>query len=235
MSAAPGSDVQQAARMAKRSRGTVVLLLVVSAVVFGVAKAREGGSLRLTPLVTPAHALAGTGGDGEPLGKASAPVLVEEYGDFQCAPCASFDQDAGPTLQKLAAQGAIRFVFHPVAFSGTDAYRAAAAATCAGDEGRFWPFHDRLYLEARQGQGLTPSSLSKAGLIALGAQVGLTDQRFTSCVTHGTYEPWARKATVDATRRGVNSAPVIYVNGRTSTAYLTLDGLLAAIRQAARS
>jgi len=230
-----GSDIQQAAQLAKRSRGAMVILLLVAAVAFGVAKARAGGSLRLTPLVTPTHALAGTGGDGELLGKASAPVLVEEYGDFQCGPCATFQQDVGPTIQRLAAQGSIRFVFHPVAFSGTDAYHAAAAATCAGDEGRFWPFHDRLYRDATQGPAAGQAGLgglSKADLITLGQQVGLTDQRFTTCVQHGTYEPWARKVTVDATRRGVTGAPAIFVNSQTSAAYLTRDSLLAAIRAA---
>lgn len=226
-----GSDVQRAAQLAKRSRSATVILLLVAALAFGVAKARDGGSLRLKPLVMPTHALSGADADGELLGKASAPVLVEEYGDFQCAACTAFQQDAGPAIQRLAAHGTIRFVFHPVAFSGTDAYRAAAAATCAGDEGRFWPFHDRLYRDAQQAQG-SLGSLSKADLIAAGQQIGLTGQRFTSCVQHGTYEPWARKLTADAARRGVNGAPAIFVNGRTSAAYLTPDGLLAAIRAA---
>ncbi len=228
------SEVEQAARLAKRSRGAVVIVLLLVAVAFGVARARDAGSLRLKPLVPPAHALGPN--QGESLGKATAPVLVEEYGDFRCPPCAAFEQEAGPTLRRLAAQGTIHFVFHPVSFTGTDSYRAAAAATCAGDEGKFWPFHDRLYSSAQQGvSGTSGGAFSKANLIALGRQLGLDDQRFTTCVQHGTYEPWARKITVDATRRGVSGAPVLFVNGKTSTDYLTLNGLLPAIQAAAHS
>jgi protein-disulfide isomerase len=87
------------------------------------------------PQTVPAHALGPNG--GELLGRPSAPVLVEEYGDFQCPVCGQWERSVYPTVRRLADQGRIRFEYHPIAFIGPESVAAANAAEAAGDEGRF--------------------------------------------------------------------------------------------------
>jgi protein-disulfide isomerase len=160
-------------------------------------------------VVRPEHAL-GPGG-GEQLGSASAPVLVEEYADFQCPACAALERRLGPTIRRLVESGRIRFVFHNFAFIGPESLRAASAATCAGDQGRFWQYHDLLYADqAPENSG----ALTDARLLEFGRRVGLTDERFTRCVEDDRYVPWVRQVTEEGSRRGVTGTPTLFRNGR---------------------
>jgi len=136
---------------------------------------------------------------------------VEEYGDFQCPNCASFETTVGPTVRRLVDQGRIRFVYHPMAFLGPESVAAANAATCAGDQGRSWPYHDLLFQQ--QAPVENSGFLSTDQLLRLGQQAGVTGSRFSSCVKNDTYVPWVRQVTDEASQRGVNAAPTILVNG----------------------
>jgi protein-disulfide isomerase len=218
-----------AARRQRSSRWFWVVGFLVLAVVIGIGvqalRSSSGGTL-----VRPAHALGPA--DGEVLGQASAPVTVEEYGDFQCPHCADFEQTVGPTIRRLVDQGRIRFVYHPIAFLGPESVAAANAATCAGDQGSFWPYHDLLFQQqaAQENSGF----LSTDQLLRFGQQVGATDSRFTSCVTNRTYVPWVQNLTDQASQRGVNATPTILVDGTMEPDATTVGGLLAAVNAATK-
>jgi protein-disulfide isomerase len=219
------------ARKAARRRGPAwrvwgPVALVVAAVAVGVA-IQAARSQSNKPQTAPAHALVQ---GGEALGRASAPVLVEEYGDFQCPICAAFEKTTGPTVRKLVAQGRIRFVYHPLAFIGPESLSAANAAECAGDQGRFWPFHDLLFArQAPENSGF----LSTQRLLDLGRQAGVSDQRFQQCVRDGTYNGWLQQSNDQASRRGVTGTPTIFIDGREVDTARTPAGLVAAVDGAA--
>jgi protein-disulfide isomerase len=200
----------------------VLVLAVVAGVAIQSSRSSGGASV-----VTPAHAL-GPGG-GEQRGKASAPVLVEEYGDFQCPHCTDFQRDVGPTVDRLVEAGTIHFVYHPIAFIGPESTTAANAAECAGDQGKFWAYHDRLF--AQQGAE-NSGTFSTSKLLSIGRQVGVSDQRFTTCVNKGTYDGWVAKSTDDASRRGVNQTPTVFVDGQAVSSAITAQGLQAAVNAA---
>jgi protein-disulfide isomerase len=196
-------------------------VVAVAAIGIAVQAARSAGN---QPQVAPAHALGPN--EGEALGSASAPVVVEEYGDFQCPVCAEFERTVGPTIRRLVEQGRIRFVYHPLAFLGPESLTAANAATCAGDAGKFWPYHDLLFAEqAPENSG----ALTTQRLLELGRRVGVNGQRFQACVTDGTYEGWLAGVNERASQRGVTATPTIFVDGRQVDAARTVDGLLAAV------
>jgi protein-disulfide isomerase len=227
--AAPAEDprasgVEEAARLARRSRGStwlIVAVLVIAGIAIG---ARAGIQARKGPLVRPAHTLGPN--QGEPLGKPSAPVLVEEYGDFQCPACARFQSAVGPTVRQLVEQGRIRFVFHEQPVLGRESVLAANAATCAGDQGKFWPYHDLLYAEqAPENSG----ALTADRLIQLGARVGIGGTAFSSCVRDGTYEPWLRQVINQGSVRGVSTTPTFFVDGRQVGDIATPQALLQAV------
>jgi protein-disulfide isomerase len=202
-----------------------VAVLVV-AVIAGVAiQSRRSSSG--AAVTQPAHALGPNG--GEQRGSGSAQVVVEEYGDFQCPHCADFQRTVGPTINRLVDRGAIRFAFHPIAFIGPESTTAASAATCAGDQGKFWRYHDQLF--AQQGPE-NSGTFSTSRLESIGRQVGLSDQRFTTCVNQGTYKNWIAQQTDNASRRGVNQTPTVLVDGRIVPDAITTQGLQAAVNAA---
>lgn len=201
----------------------VLVLAVVAGVAIQSNRSSGGGAV-----VTPAHAL-GPGG-GEQRGRASAPVLVEEYGDFQCPHCADFQRTVGPTVDRLVGAGTVRFVYHPIAFIGQESTTAANAAELAGDQGKFWPYLDQLF--AQQGPE-NSGTFSTGKLLAIGRQVGIGDQqRFAGGVNKGTYDSWVAKSTDDASRRGVNQTPTVFVDGRQVPNAITAQGLQAAVNAA---
>ena len=204
--------------------GPIVLLVV--AVVAGIAYQSARSNSHTTQAV-PAHALGPNG--GELLGRATAPVLVEEYGDFQCPICGQWERDVGPTVRRLVDQGRIRFDYHPIAFIGPESLAAANAAEAAGDEGRFWAYHDRLFADqAPENSG----ALTTDRLLELGRQVGLTSQQFQQRVRDGTYDNWIRQVTDQSSQRGVVQTPTVLVNGREVDTALTAQGLQAAVNAA---
>lgn len=224
------SAVEEAARLARGSRGWI-WLVIAALVIAGIAgvTARSTIQARRGPLVPPKHPLGPN--QGELLGRPSAPVLVEEYGDFQCSVCADFQTRVGPTVRQLVDQGRIRFVFHQQPILGRESVLAANAATCAGDQGRFWQYHDLLYdSQAPENSG----ALTADRLIQLGARAGISGAAFASCVRDGTYEPWLRQVANQGSVRGVNATPTFYVDGRQAAGIATPQALLDAVAAAGR-
>jgi protein-disulfide isomerase len=60
----------------------------------------------------------------------------------------------------------------------------------------------------------------------------VSDQRFTTGVNKGTYDGWVAKATDDASRRGVNQTPTVFVDGQAISSAITAQGLQAAVNAA---
>lgn len=226
--AARGKYRSPASRRRRRSPlqlwGPIVLLVV--AVVAGITF-QSARSNRQASVAVPAHALGPNG--GELLGRPSAPVLVEEYGDFQCPICGQWERTVYPTVRRLVDQGRIRFEYHPIAFIGPESVAAANAAEAAGDEGRFWAYHDLLFADqAPENSG----ALTTDHLLELGRQIGLTSPQFQQKVRDGTYDNWIRQVTDQSSQRGVVQTPTVLVNGREVDAALTAQGLQAAVNAA---
>jgi protein-disulfide isomerase len=86
-----------------------------------------------------------------------------------------------------------------------DAENAAAASRCAGEQGKFWEFHDALFADQ--------SKLKEPELIAEAKALSLDEKSFQSCPASGKF-----KAQIDADRRegtrfGVNGTPGFFING----------------------
>ena len=188
-----------------------------------------GGALvqwaRTAPPVPPAAVAAAPPSVPQVLGDPAAPILVEEYGDFQCPACSAFEKAAGPTLKQLAGERRIRLAYYPIGFLGRESVTSAGASLCAAGAGRFWEYHDLLY--SQQGPE-NSGALSTSRLLGFGDQAGVRDGQFDLCVSSARYSGLIQQITESASKRGVNSTPSVYVNGRRLTD-VTLPGVLAAV------
>jgi protein-disulfide isomerase len=186
--------------------GVAVLALIVGIVVQSTRSKSENAEV-----VTPKHALGPN--DSEIEGAKSAPVLVQEYADFQCPSCKVFHDRVGATVNDLVREKKIRFAYTFFPFLGDESVRAASAAICAGDQDKFFPYADLLYTnQAAENSGF----LTADQLVAFGDEVGITGSGFDTferCVRDGTYEGFARRQAENASKRGVNSTPTVFVTG----------------------
>jgi protein-disulfide isomerase len=138
-------------------------------------------------------------------GSANAPIEMIEFSDFQCPFCLRAD----PTVrQVLSTYGdRIRFVYrHYPLPNHPNARPAAEAAACAGEQGKFWPYHDRLFAN--------PTKLSDADLKQGAAELGLNTAQFNACVDTHKLKAQVDADIKDGEEAGVNGTPAFFVNGR---------------------
>ncbi len=143
--------------------------------------------------------------DAPTLGPAAAPVTIVEFSDFECPFCAR----ARPTLKRIAEvygeRVRIAFRDYPLP-NHPRAPKAAEAAACATDQGKFWEMHDKLF-------GASPK-LDIADLKRYAGELGLDAAAFDACLDDGR-KAAAVKADLDAGNGyGVNSTPAFFINGR---------------------
>jgi protein-disulfide isomerase len=143
---------------------------------------------------------------GEPFkGAANAKVALIEFSDFQCPFCGKYDKETYPQIVKdYVDTGKIKYVWrdYPLDFH-QNAAKAAEAAHCAGEQGRFWEMHDRLF--ANQ-QSIAAEDLPKhAEALQLNASL------FQQCLDSGRFAADIKKDITDASNAGVSGTPTFFI------------------------
>jgi protein-disulfide isomerase len=223
-----------AAQQAKRRQelmkwlGTGLLLAVFAVVAMIIINNREGsdspGSNADVATVVAAESLPeGIQQNGNVLGDPNAPVLIVEYGDYQCPFCKKFAVEDYPTLiNDYIATGKARLEYRqfPIIGSNSDgsfdqsgeSFKAAEAAACAQDQGKFWPMHELLY---KNSLGEVKDSFTIDRLKRIAALIpDLDPPAFASCLDGGTHAQTVLASGLEATTSGVNSTPTFIVNGQ---------------------
>jgi len=113
-------------------------------------------------------------------GAATASVAVVEFGDYQCQYCAT---QANTVLRLLdrdyVNSGKIKYVFMNFPLpKHLLAPKAAQAAICAGETGKYWPMHDLIF---RRGD------VKLESLWGYASALGLHTDSFKACVSSGRY------------------------------------------------
>src|SRR4030095_4261295 len=138
-------------------------------------------------------------------GRATAPVTLLEYGDYECPFCGA----AHPIVHQIRQQFGkrLRFVFRhfPPATCHPHAEPSAEAAEAAGAQGQFWEMHDLLY--ERQ------DALEEEDLVERGEILGLDVARFVRELSAQTYAPRVQEDFMSGVRSGVNGTPAFYIHG----------------------
>jgi protein-disulfide isomerase len=143
---------------------------------------------------------------GATKGNKDARVTLVEFTDYQCPFCSRHFRDAMPQIDNdYVKTGKIRYVLrefplesiHPLAF------KAAEAANCSGEQGKYWEMHDRLF--ANQ------NALTAQQLPGHADAVGLDGQKFKTCLDSGKYAAKLRKDLADAQKAGVNGTPTFFI------------------------
>lgn len=190
----------------------------------GLARAEpipEGADMPLAPRIDPARTYAiGLGQPSHRRGRDDALVTIVEVGDFLCGFCGRVQ----PTLAEIATQygNEVRFVFRHMPLGNNPASRLVAeAALAAGDQGRFWEMHDRLFTAG--------GGLDRPALEVIAREVGLDLARFTAALDRGAFEPAVSRDAADAARLGVRGTPTFFINGAPIVGAKTLEEFRAVI------
>jgi protein-disulfide isomerase len=140
-------------------------------------------------------------------GAEDAPVTIVEFSDFHCPFCRSVQ----PTLTQLLDryEGKVRLAYKhlPLDALHPQARRASEASWCAGQQGKFWEFHDTLYREGG-------SDASDAAMSKVATSVGLDTAAFTACLASGEAARVVERDVAQGTALGLSGTPGFFINGR---------------------
>ena len=165
--------------------------------------------------------------DGLTMGNPGAPVVVEEFSDFQCIACYRFWQNFEEDLiNRYVASGNVLFKYVPFSFIGNESFQAAEAAYCAEEEGRFWDYHDTLFLNWN---GENTGNFSDKRLVAFAGSLGLDENSFKACLNSNRYNSDVQEGLQYGRTFGVNATPTFLVNGKLvygDALFSTIDELL---------
>lgn len=138
-------------------------------------------------------------------GVASAPVTIIEFSDYQCPFCARVN----PTLEQVRKTygDKVKIVFKDFPLPNhPQAPKAAEAAHCAGEQGKYWELHDHMFANQR--------ALNVPELKQYAATLGMDATKFNQCLDSGKHAGLVAAGTAQGEKMGVNSTPTLYINGR---------------------
>lgn len=204
------AEREAAARKSERRTRALIAVAVlvgVGIVVAALVTANQAGTD--ADASVPAGVTAPDG--GATVGEASAPVVVDEWLDYQCPACKAFHEQVGSTIDELVESGDIQITYHPLSFINPGSELAANAFGCAVDQGQTADYHDALMTNqgVESGDGYTNDQL-----IGLGSALGMGDD-FATCVNDATYEGWVNNVEASALEQDppVTGTPTVFMNG----------------------
>ncbi len=207
----------------KRRRTLIVTAAVVGvlglAAVVGVIAANtgNGGASKAGPVVAPSGA---TGKDALAIrtGQAEAKSSLTIWEDFRCPACKSFEDLYRDVIHDLEAKGLLKVDYHLVTLidakmGGSGSLKAANAAACAQDAGKFTAYHDVLF--QNQPQEIDDAYGKNAKLLELAGKVeGLDTPEFRRCVEDGTHNSWVAKSQETFAAQNFRGTPTVQLNGK---------------------
>ncbi|MBI2023518.1 DsbA family protein [Candidatus Giovannonibacteria bacterium] len=143
------------------------------------------------------------------LGNPAAKITLFEYGDFQCPYCGKLFNDTLPQIREdYIRTGKVNMVYRhfPLNNIHSEAQKAAESAECAGEQGKFWEYHDNLY------QKQTELGIDNFKMWAV--SLGLDAAKFNSCLDSGKYAGLVNKDLAEGISLGIDGTPASFVNSR---------------------
>ena len=137
-------------------------------------------------------------------GNAKAPVMIVEFSDYQCPYCHQAEPTVKEVLAKYGDKVSLSYRDFPLSAIHSQAMIAAEASRCAEEQGKFWEYHDQLFVG---------SKLEKDSLIEYARNLKLDDKQFDSCLTSEKYKADIEKDEQEGRNAGVNGTPGFFVNG----------------------
>jgi protein-disulfide isomerase len=139
-------------------------------------------------------------------GSDGAPLVLVEFSDFQCPFCGRHARQTMPQIDKdYVSTGKLRYVMRnlPLEQIHPDALRAAEAAECAGDQGKYWPMHDKLFGSQQ--------ALSAPDLLRYAQEMGVEPGAFQKCLESAPHAGKIRQDIAEAQAAGITGTPTFFL------------------------
>ncbi len=147
------------------------------------------------------------------LGDPNAPVTIVEFSDYQCPYCLRNFQQTFPKIKEnYIDTGKVKYVFKdfPLSFH-KQAMPASMAAECAGEQGKYWEMHDKLFSERdRWNENPDVNNVMKD----FAKELGLDTKQFNECFDSEKYKDEILADQQEGIAAGVKGTPAFFINGQ---------------------
>jgi protein-disulfide isomerase len=143
--------------------------------------------------------------DGPARGNPDAPVTIIGFSDFECQFCGRAAETLRTVEQRYGDKVRIVHRDYPLV-SHKGATKAAEAAHCAAEQGKFWEMHDKLFAKG--------GSIARPDLTRFARELQIETEPFESCVDSGKYKATWQRSFEEGGALGVRSTPTFFINGR---------------------
>jgi protein-disulfide isomerase len=129
-------------------------------------------------------------------------VALVEFSDYQCPFCArNFKQTIPQVMSEYVETGKVKYIFrdYPLIQIHPHAFKAAEAAHCGGDQGKYWEMHDKLFTNQ--------TSLSPENLATYAKDIGLDVAQYEQCMDSSKHGEKIRNDMAEAQKAGVSGTP----------------------------
>jgi protein-disulfide isomerase len=162
-------------------------------------------------------------GSPKPNVKVSSPVVLEEYGDYQCPPCGQLYPDLKQIEKEYGNQVQIVFHHFPLMKIHKNALAAAHAAEAARNQNKFWEMHDRLYRNQKEwAEQADPTPI----FISYARELNLNIDKFTQDLASNVIDQRISADMQRGTSVGVTGTPTVFLDSHLVNYQATnLEGL----------
>ncbi|MDK2794978.1 MAG: hypothetical protein PWQ58_177 [Archaeoglobaceae archaeon] len=155
--------------------------------------------------------------DDDPwVGAENPKIVIIEFSDYACPYCAKFALEVEKKLIENYSN-VVKLVFRDFPVHGEISYKAAMAANCALEQGKFWAYHYLLF--ERQNEWYSNETM----FYKYAEELGLNSTQFNECLSSGKYREEVEKDVQDALSYGVTGTPTFFVNGEMVIGYRSYE------------
>jgi len=159
------------------------------------------------------------------LGKDDAPLTLVEFTDYQCPFCSRHYRDTFPKIvQDFVDTGKVRYILRefPLVSIHSAASKASEAALCAGEQGKYWAMHQKIFENQRQ--------IQIDNLKAHGENIGLDAGKLAECLDSGKFTERVKSDTSQGQKFGVRGTPSFFLGktGEDSSKFTATERLVGA-------
>lgn len=155
-------------------------------------------------------------------GSEDAKVTIVNYGDYECGTCATLESTLDALVQDFPDDIRIVWKDMPKKSLGSESLNAAIAARCAGEQDKFWEYHDLLF--ANQ------ASLGSDLYSAIANDLGLRERAFTKCLENASTSPLVQRTYEEGLALRLAVTPTLFINGERYSGGLDLVTLKSIVR-----
>ena len=144
-----------------------------------------------------------------PLGSESARITIVEFGDYQCEACYAWFHNTRDTLiDNYIETGKAKLVFVDLPFLGRDSPKAAQASYCAEDQGKYWEYHEILYI-FQEGENSGWADRDRLNSFAFSLDMNMDE--FNDCMNSSKYQKRVKANYDEAVKNDVQSTPTFII------------------------